>query len=347
MSYDNLLNKLVKLYESEFAVNEFEDKTSKVAPDVTDIQAGTAKFGPENIINVRIVRDETDPSKIQAALQSGEFYALYTLQDGKLKRYVKSKKLPNGVQVANGKLITNKGNEIDPSTVQRLQISEIITDRAFIDKNVGADNIIQYRLGYTVQDDDPRQIRVSGKKMTSFILDKKHAKVDPSSKIITISRDTPLKDKNTYKVDPSIFDKLAAGMQSLDRSREAPAKDRLQIKDTSITDQDIIAAGVDVADTAAVSKFIREHGFAVIPEEILKQGKDALKRYFEHNPVIQRYLRRMKKAFLNKDSQFVSPTARGETSEEGQDRLDANQILSVLGDDIFVIADDDVLDQLQ
>jgi hypothetical protein len=333
MSYDNLLNKLVLIYESQ--ILELDDPQKSIAPPATD----TVEIGPESVINVRAVHDETDPQVIADALQSGNFYAVYVNVDGKTKRYVKSKRLPNGIEFKNGNLVTNKGNVIDPSQVQKLQVSEIITDRDFIQHSFGADNIVQYRIGYTVPDTDPRKIRVSNKKMISFVLDRAHMKLNPETKKIMISKETPLKNAN-YKPDPSIFDQIVGQTQSLDRSRDELEKDRLQIKNKLIDDEKIKQAGINVSDNKAVSKFIRENGFTIIPEELLKlSNKNNLKEYLNKNPIIKRYIQRMKEAI----DKFISPTARGETKPEGIDRVEANEFLKQLGDDIFVVVDDEVL----
>jgi hypothetical protein len=349
-NYNDLENKLKKIFEnmaSEVNENElppdhyfgsFNELDMEQSPN----NANIVEVGVENIISVTIAQPITDKNEIKNVLETGKFYTLTANINGETKKYINSKKHPAGVSKVGNQYITNKSKHvINFEDIIKLEVNNIIDDRTVIQESFGNPRIKSYRIGFVTTDEDPRKIRVSGKKMTSCILDKSQVKFDATKNKIIITKDTILKDPNTYQANPALFDALKNGLQSLDRTRNVDDKDRLQINDNLITDEDIMASGIDAGDTAEVAKFVRQNNYAIIPQEIMKMpNKDNLKRYLSKNPIIQRYIRIMKKS-MNK---MVSPMATGETSEEGAERVEAGKLFKELGDEIFVILDADVLE---
>jgi len=344
---DKLYESLRLIYESHYLKELDTSNQTSLATNINQTETNTIQVGIENIINVIIISQKTDQIDIKEAIKTGKFASVTVLDNNKKKVYFNTTTTANGLYKDKASQQYFKKSDktpLDTTNIINIGIREAIDDLSFIDDNFGSKIINAYRIGYTIDDPDPRKLRVSGKIFKSCILSAKDAKFNNERNKIIIDQQTKLKDGKTSKVDAALFEIVKKYIQSLDRRIDKDSKDRLQINDNHITDKDIIAAAnkhnFEVSDTRNISTFIRQHGYVIIPDEILRMpNKDNLKRYFEHNPIIQRYIRRMKKSIKN----YTAPMARGESPEEAKDRVDAAALFKSLGKDFIVILDDDIL----
>jgi hypothetical protein len=341
---DKLYESLRLIYESHYLKELDTSNQTSLATNINQTETNTIQVGIEHIINVIIISQKTDQIDIKEAIKTGKFASVTVLDNNKEKVYFNTTTTANGLykdKASQQYFKISDKTPLDTTNIIKIGIREAIDDRSFINDNFGSKIINAYRIGFTKNDHDPRKIRVTKKIFDSYILSAKDAKFNNERNKIIIDQQTKLKDGKTSKVDTKLFDRLQNNIQSLDRTRDKDSRDRLQINDNLITDNDIIDAGIDVADTHAISTFIRQHGYAIIPDEILRMpNKNNLKRYFEHNPIIQRYIRRMKKSIKN----HTAPMARGESPEEAKDRVDSTALFKSLGQEMFVILDDDILE---